>query len=227
MNRTFRFAPLHVRSGLILLFASVASALAQDRFPAAAPGKTTAAPNVEKTAANSAPVPTTPRVASVPPTAATSKFAAVAAVETQDFGVPPTSQLHGEPMHAPTPLKIEGGSVIGTEALYALTQQKNSPLIIFDVLGGERGLPGAQNAQPAGNAGSFNDANQRDLGNYLQQVTQGKRDIALVFYCQNVQCWRSYNAALRAIKLDYTRVYWYRGGIEAWAQAGLPTFSRQ
>jgi 3-mercaptopyruvate sulfurtransferase SseA len=32
----------------------------------------------------------------------------------------------------------------------------------------------------------------------------------------------SYNAALRAINLGYTNVLWYRGGIEAWQQAGLP-----
>jgi hypothetical protein len=33
----------------------------------------------------------------------------------------------------------------------------------------------------------------------------------------------SYNAALRAINAGYTNVLWYRGGIEAWKMAGLPT----
>ena len=33
----------------------------------------------------------------------------------------------------------------------------------------------------------------------------------------------SYNAALRAINAGYTNVKWYRGGIEAWKAAGLPT----
>ena len=42
-------------------------------------------------------------------------------------------------------------------------------------------------------------------------------------YCQGTYCWMSYNAALRAINLGYTNVLWYRGGIEAWKQAGLPT----
>ena len=35
----------------------------------------------------------------------------------------------------------------------------------------------------------------------------------------------SYNASLRAIALGYTNVLWYRGGIEAWKQAGLPVQS--
>lgn len=29
----------------------------------------------------------------------------------------------------------------------------------------------------------------------------------------------SYNAALRAINMGFTQVYWYRGGVEAWRQA--------
>lgn len=34
----------------------------------------------------------------------------------------------------------------------------------------------------------------------------------LVFYCHHHHCWLSYNAALRAIKLGYTNVMWYRWG---------------
>jgi len=30
-------------------------------------------------------------------------------------------------------------------------------------------------------------------------------------------------AALRAVAAGYGKVYWYRGGIEAWTAAGLPT----
>jgi PQQ-dependent catabolism-associated CXXCW motif protein len=68
--------------------------------------------------------------------------------------------------------------------------------------------------------GSFNDATQREFGQFLQQITQGRKDTPLVFYCQSVQCWMSYNASLRAIRMGYSQVLWYRGGIEAWKQAG-------
>jgi rhodanese-related sulfurtransferase len=44
----------------------------------------------------------------------------------------------------------------------------------------------------------------------------------IVFFCEGVGCWESYNAALRAEKMGFTRVYWYRGGLDAWKEAGLP-----
>lgn len=130
-------------------------------------------------------------------------------------------------MHAPTPKSVPGGKVISTQALNQLYQQAQGTFIVFDVLGGERGLPNAQNAQPAGWAGTFEDQNQQNFAGYLQQVTRGKADMPLVFYCQSTYCWLSYNACLRAIKLGYTNVMWYRGGIEAWEKAGLPTYPRQ
>jgi len=63
---------------------------------------------------------------------------------------------------------------------------------------------------------------QREFGAYLRQVTQGRQDVPLVFYCASAMCWMSYNAALRAIRMGYQKVGWYRGGVEAWKEAGLP-----
>ena len=37
-------------------------------------------------------------------------------------------------------------------------------------------------------------------------MTGGRKDTALVFYCQSPQCWMSYNVALRAINLGYPNV---------------------
>ena len=44
----------------------------------------------------------------------------------------------------------------------------------------------------------------------------------VVFYCQSRDCWLAVNAALRAKKLGYTQVGWYRGGMESWKAANLP-----
>lgn len=154
------------------------------------------------------------------------RFAKVAVIETQDFRVPPIEHLRADPLHAETPTSLPGGRTIGTEQLNAFYQREPGSFLIFDVLGGRQGLPGAQNALPAGRGASFNDAVQRDFGNYLQQVTQGRKDVPLVFYCQSVYCWMSYNAALRAVRLGYTQVFWYRGGLEAWQAAGLPVATR-
>jgi PQQ-dependent catabolism-associated CXXCW motif protein len=137
----------------------------------------------------------------------------------QDFGVPPSNQLQTT-FHGPTPTSIPGGQVITTDRLMGLYQQSGqNGLLVFHVLGPGPTLPNAQNAAPASQAGSFNDQTQQEFGNYLQQVTQGNKARPLVFYCLNTQCWMSYNAALRAIHMGFTQVYWYRGGIEAWQQA--------
>lgn len=144
-------------------------------------------------------------------------------LERQDFGVPPTTQLHGGAMHSPTPARIPGGQVVTTQGLATLMQGRQAPLVLFDVLGQPETLPNAVPAAWLSQSGTFDDQVQRQAGQMLAQQTQGRKDVALVFYCLSRECWMSYNAALRAIAAGYTNVLWYRGGIEAWKSAGLPT----
>jgi rhodanese-related sulfurtransferase len=144
----------------------------------------------------------------------------LARMEREDFGVRPTSSLHGGPMHGPTPSSIPGGQVITTKGVVALLRRRDVPVLVLDVLGGGERIPGAQSAMPAHRAGSFDDDTQRQFGQYLRQATRGNREHPLVLYCASPQCWMSYNAALRAIKLGYTNVLWYRGGLQFWKQAG-------
>jgi len=154
-------------------------------------------------------------------------FSHIMQMEDQDFGIPPTNQLHAGPMHGPTPTKIPGGLVISTEALIMTLKKNSGQILLFDVLGGSIGLPGAQNALPAAQPGSFNDQTQQEFGQYLAQMTPRNKAMPMVFYCQSPQCWMSYNAALRAINMGYTQVLWYRGGIEAWQMARQPTFPKE
>jgi rhodanese-related sulfurtransferase len=141
--------------------------------------------------------------------------------ERQDLGVPPTSQLHAGAMHGPTPSTIPGGQVLTTPGLQALVA-KRAPFLLLDILGGPQMIPGAQLAVPAAQPGSFSDVTQQQFGQFLQQATQGNKELPLVLYCESRECWMSYNAALRAINLGYRNVLWYRGGIEAWQAAGQP-----
>ncbi len=55
----------------------------------------------------------------------------------------------------------------------------------------------------------------------LERLAEGRKDRGLLFYCI-ADCWASWNAARRAVRLGYTRVYWYPGGTEGWSAAGLP-----
>ncbi|WP_457419891.1 rhodanese-like domain-containing protein [Roseateles sp. P5_E7] len=149
--------------------------------------------------------------------------------ERADQGVPASTELHSGAMHGATPASIPGGQVVTTRQLVATLGARREgganalpPLLLFDVLGGAERLPGALNAVPAHQAGSFDDNVQREFGAFLKQVTQGRQDLPLVFYCASTMCWMSYNAALRAIRMGYQKVGWYRGGVEAWKEAGLP-----
>jgi rhodanese-related sulfurtransferase len=42
-----------------------------------------------------------------------------------------------------------------------------------------------------------------------------------VLFCLSKTCWLSHNAAVRAVALGYRKVFWCRGGREAWVAAGL------
>lgn len=95
-------------------------------------------------------------------------------------------------------------------------------MLLLDLYGGPQHLPGAVAAGPAAQGGSFDDSVQQGFGQFLQQATGGDTSRMIVVYCGGVQCWSSYNAGLRAVNLGYRNVAWYRGGIEAWQQAGLP-----
>lgn len=44
----------------------------------------------------------------------------------------------------------------------------------------------------------------------------------VVIYC-HPNCWLSWNAAKRAISAGYRHVFWFRGGVEGWQEAGQPT----
>ncbi len=149
--------------------------------------------------------------------------ASMAGAEAQDFGVAPTQQLRpSQQLHGPTPTSIPGGRVIGTRQLSGMLQQAPGNVLLLHAYGGPEHLPGAQAVAPAAQGGSFDDQVQREFGQYLRQASGGDTSRALVVYCAGPQCWGSYNAALRAIHMGFRNVYWYRGGLEAWGQAGLP-----
>ena len=146
--------------------------------------------------------------------------------EERDYGLPPQAELRLEDHSAPTPLEIPGARRITSEALLrqlAATQGRpDLAPFLFDVLGGPQheSLPGAIWLPGAGRGRSFGDPVQAQLERVLQMVTGGARGRPLVFFCASKTCWLSYNTALRAARLGYTEVYWYRGGIEAWLAAG-------
>lgn len=51
----------------------------------------------------------------------------------------------------------------------------------------------------------------------------GDKNKAMVFYCNGSPCWRGYKAAHASIEAGYKKVHWFRDGIPAWTNKGLPT----
>lgn len=151
------------------------------------------------------------------PVASAAQLHQLMAWERQDMGVAAPEELHGGPARAPTPNRLPGGQIITTKGLLPLLQ--SGMVLVFDVRGPSPALPGAQPLAWAGQAGRFDDDTQQALAQTLRQATQGRREQPLVFHGEGPHCWRSYNAALRAVQLGYRNVLWYRGGVQAWQQA--------
>lgn len=137
-------------------------------------------------------------------------------MERQDMGVPPQSSLKNGNMGGPTPASIPGGRLITTPEVLQALNNPRANVVVLDVLGAQQRLPNAVNAVDASAGGSFNDRTQSEFENQLSQLTNGRMDAPMILYCSSINCWMSYNAALRAIHAGYTNVYWYRGGLEAW-----------
>jgi PQQ-dependent catabolism-associated CXXCW motif protein len=142
--------------------------------------------------------------------------------EAQDFGVAPSTELKLIGHASATPLAVPGGRTIGTAELRRALQAplEERPLVLDVLSDPHPSLPGAIWLPGAGLGTGFDDAVQRRLATLLQFLTAGKADRELVFFCTGPRCWLSYNAALRAVRLGYTGVRWYRGGIEAWGESG-------
>lgn len=49
-----------------------------------------------------------------------------------------------------------------------------------------------------------------------------KKDGEVVMYCNGEKCLRSSDAASKAVKWGFTKVYYYRDGFPAWQGAGYP-----
>jgi PQQ-dependent catabolism-associated CXXCW motif protein len=143
--------------------------------------------------------------------------------EDHDWNVAPTRDIRQAPYSAPTPTVIPGGSLVSTRNLQEMLIFSPTPILI-DVASGEGHLTlrGAYWLPGVGRGNHFLDPLQAQMAEYLEKLTKGDKTRPVVFFCVNAQCWLSYNASLRAAALGYLRVFWYRGGVEAWREAGLP-----
>jgi rhodanese-related sulfurtransferase len=142
--------------------------------------------------------------------------------ENVDFGVKPQRELQTN-VGTPTPLQLPAdiGSTISTQELNRLLPE--IPLLV-DVLEGDHqySIKNSVRIPEGGRPGSFADRNQQTLASMLDIFLDEEPDVPIVFFCAGARCWESYNAALRAHAAGHRNLYWYRGGLAAWQEAGLP-----
>ena len=150
------------------------------------------------------------------------KIAAAAAFadEKRDFRVAAPADLH-TPYHERTPLTVPGARTVTTGALVAMMASGKPAPLIVDVRDGDgRGgtIPGSIWLKGAGATGTTVDT----LFGPMLEAIAPDRTQPIVFFCTGPDCWLSWNASLRAARLGYTAVHWYRGGFAAWTKAKLP-----
>ena len=140
--------------------------------------------------------------------------------EDADPGLPADDVLHTN-YESPTPASAPGARTIRTPDLATLLEQRKP--LVMDTLPWGKSIPGAIGLWGAGVGGSMSDEYQERLGQKMQQLTRGDRNAPVVAMGSNAERFQGRNLALRLVALGYTETYWYRGGREAWAAAGLPT----
>lgn len=123
-----------------------------------------------------------------------------------------------------TPIEVDGVHVYATQEL-VMAMKSAQPPVVIDVGLSEDVLPGSL-ALPYG--GSAYSEATKDAA--LEQRIQGLLKLLapdtqkpLVLTGLSRDDWRAVNAALRARKLGYAQVGWYRGGLLSWKTANLPT----
>jgi len=141
--------------------------------------------------------------------------------EDADFGVPADDALHSEAAGR-TPTSVPGAMTIHTAELVRLLADAR-PVVINAVTDTQvSSIPGSIGLAFSGLGGSFTDEAQDHLRNKLRDLTTGDLTRPIVAVGWNSERFGGRNLALRLVALGYTRVYWYRGGREAWEVAGLP-----
>jgi PQQ-dependent catabolism-associated CXXCW motif protein len=136
---------------------------------------------------------------------------------------------------APTPATVAGGRTIDTAEARRLWEGRDA--IFIDVMVAPRrpeGLPEGAVWRPRphldipgsiwlpeAGRGALSPELEMWFRAHLATLSGGHPARRLVFYCL-ANCWMSWNAAKRAASWGYTSVDWYRDGVDAWREAGLP-----
>lgn len=148
--------------------------------------------------------------------------------EREEPGVRAPKELrHNDQLTGMTPGALEGIERWNTAEMVQALRQPQPPVLIDVAVAGPM-LPGALHFVRGGLAFKEPSVEAAYAERFRHMLAAAAPDLnqPLVFYCDSSSCWLSANAAMRARQLGYTQVKWYRGGMQAWSQAGQPLAGR-
>lgn len=132
---------------------------------------------------------------------------------------------------SPTPKVIDGVQTIDSAKIRVMLEETPTPVII-DVLNSEyrasrfieskphHSIPSAYWLPNTGRG-----ALDRQWHNYLVKNTlklaNNSRDYPIIVMCKS-DCWLSWNAAKRLKNAGFTKLFWFKDGIDSWQSANLP-----
>ena len=141
--------------------------------------------------------------------------------EDADFGVASDGELHHE-YFGLTPTTAPGARTIRTGDLVSFLAEREPIVIDPMTYFWGRSIPGAVGLKHAGAGGSLSGSGQDRLRRKMAELSGGDLSKPIVAVGWNSERFDGRNLALRLVAMGYTKVYWYRGGREAWEVAGLP-----
>lgn len=123
----------------------------------------------------------------------------------------------------PTPQTLAGGDIVSLAEAKVL--MRNKEVRIFDMRSainyGKGHLPGAS-ALPYKQRSEKTQNFDASLDQVDFKQLPADQNSPLLFYSDGPTGWKSYKAAVLAIRQGYTRVSWFRGGFAEWEQSGEP-----
>ena len=112
-----------------------------------------------------------------------------------------------------SPDTIDGTTRIDAEGLIELVNRNANQVIIDSRISSDRKLGFIPGSVSLPDTGTSCDS----LADIIPDL-----DEPVVFYCNGPKCRRSDKAVVIATECGYTKVYWFRGGIEAWKASSYP-----
>ena len=126
-----------------------------------------------------------------------------------------------------TPTALPGARVVSAAETQALMAQG---VPVYDVRVGEEyaeaHIPGAISVpykEGSAKEVGFDAADDQFALNRLPK----DKNAPFIMYCDGTICWKSYKSAVMAIQAGWKNVYWFRGGLPEWKEAGMAVIARK